>query len=321
MKALFFGANHKAAQFNFGGSKVPITPTATRQYFTELKNALRVGRVFEDIRQYADIMVASPSACLESARHELGAFDGYITKVVKLGVQDPWHVVGAYTGATTYEMAADPLIGAEYAVIAHSEVREGLRIFKAAVAGHFDLNSPVIEKIWPSIIGRVVEEMDLSGKPRSFRLAADAIAARQVARALEMNMTPILCVGETLQEREAGQTMDVVSSQLNWGLYGLTPGDVSKTIIAYEPVWAIGTGVTATPDEAQEVHAGINGWLNERTGTVRHHIKKIYGGSMNAKNVAELVNQPDIDGGLIGGAGTDPAGLVQLVSNGVNAVT
>ena len=101
-------------------------------------------------------------------------------------------------------------------------------------------------------------EMDLDGKTQSFRLAEDRIVAQQVIKALDMNMTPILCVGETLQEREDGQTLDVVFSQLKWGLHGLTPKQVMAAIVAYEPVWAIGTGVTASPEEAQEVHAGIN---------------------------------------------------------------
>ncbi len=116
-------------------------------------------------------------------------------------------------------------------------------------------------------------------------------------------LLPIYCVGETLAEREGGIMEDVVGAQVREGLAGLTVEQASMTVIAYEPVWAIGTGRTATPDQAQEAHAFIRGVITEVCGEgVAAAVRIQYGGSANPGNIAELISQPDIDGGLIGGA-------------------
>jgi triosephosphate isomerase len=120
---------------------------------------------------------------------------------------------------------------------------------------------------------------------------------------LKVDLTPIVCVGETLDEREEGQTETVIDKQISGALTGVEAEDVLRLVIAYEPVWAIGTGRTATPETAQEVHKQIRTWLKNKYGKdVAEQIRILYGGSMKAANAAELLAQPDIDGGLVGGA-------------------
>lgn len=118
-------------------------------------------------------------------------------------------------------------------------------------------------------------------------------------------LIPILCVGETLQQREAGQTLTVVASQLKAVLEKAGIESFRKAIIAYEPVWAIGTGLTATPEQAQEIHAAIRELLGCEDATVAEGVRILYGGSVKAANAATLFACPDIDGGLIGGASLD----------------
>ncbi|RUL72422.1 triose-phosphate isomerase [Dyella choica] len=126
--------------------------------------------------------------------------------------------------------------------------------------------------------------------------------ARKFAAALAAGLTPILCVGETLHQREAGQTMEVIQQQMHavLALNGIACFDTA--VIAYEPVWAIGTGQTATPEQAQEVHAFIRSQLAQQDAMIARLTRLLYGGSVKAANAAELFAQPDVDGGLIGGA-------------------
>lgn len=131
----------------------------------------------------------------------------------------------------------------------------------------------------------------------------DETVNRKVKKALEAELTPIICVGELLEQREAGKTEKVVSEQVKGCFAGLSREEALKTVIAYEPVWAIGTGVVATPEQAQEVHRFIRELLAKLyDAEVAESVRIQYGGSMKPENAAELLNQPDIDGGLIGGA-------------------
>lgn len=131
---------------------------------------------------------------------------------------------------------------------------------------------------------------------------SNEIAAAKFDAAIKFGMTPIFCVGETLQERENGVTEQVVAKQLEVVLNHAGAESVAKTVIAYEPVWAIGTGKTATPEQAQAVHAFIRQRVAQLDGKVAQGLKILYGGSMKPGNAAELMAMPDIDGGLIGGA-------------------
>ena len=125
---------------------------------------------------------------------------------------------------------------------------------------------------------------------------------KKVGALLQAGIRPILCVGETLAEREAGRTMEVVGRQVRAGLAGLGTEPLAAITVAYEPVWAIGTGKTATTAQAQEVHAAIRAILRELGGGVADAIRIQYGGSVKPENAAELMNQPDVDGALVGGA-------------------
>ena len=139
----------------------------------------------------------------------------------------------------------------------------------------------------------------------------DAEAGKKVRAALGANLAVMLCVGELLEERQAGRTAAVVLRQLAAGLEGLDQAAIGRVVIAYEPVWAIGTGVNATPADAAQVHRVIRDWLRERTppGT-RSRI--LYGGSVSAKNAAELLAQPELDGVLVGGASLEVESWVAI---------
>ncbi|MCF0201017.1 MAG: triose-phosphate isomerase [Bacteroidales bacterium] len=129
------------------------------------------------------------------------------------------------------------------------------------------------------------------------------VLAQKINQLIENEMSPIYCVGEVLEEREAGRHFDVVREQLEKGLFHLDGDAIYDAIIAYEPVWAIGTGKTATPEQAQEMHAFIRNLVKEHYDeATADEIRILYGGSCNAQNATELFSQPDVDGGLIGGA-------------------
>ena len=131
----------------------------------------------------------------------------------------------------------------------------------------------------------------------------DEGCSKKVRAALDAGLAPILCLGETLDEREASRTFEVLERQLQGSLSGISAEDLRRVVLAYEPVWAIGTGKTATPEIAQEAHAHIRGWLKGQYGDeVGDRVQIQYGGSMKPDNAAELLSQPDVDGGLIGGA-------------------
>jgi len=141
---------------------------------------------------------------------------------------------------------------------------------------------------------------------------SDELVAQRFAAARRNGVKPILCIGETLEERESGATNDVCARQIDAvialeGVEALADG-----VIAYEPVWAIGTGKTASPEQAQEVHAFIRGKIAALNADVADGLRLLYGGSMNAANAAELLGQPDIDGGLIGGASLKPADFLAI---------
>jgi triosephosphate isomerase len=145
----------------------------------------------------------------------------------------------------------------------------------------------------------------------------DRAVHEKLETALGAGLTPIVCVGETLEEREAGRTEEVVDRQLGGALEGLPGPEVQRLVLAYEPVWAIGTGRTATPQQAEAVHRRIRVGLSERFGeAVAVSTRILYGGSVKPDNAAELFRQPNIDGGLIGGASLVAAGFLEIVEAG-----
>ncbi|MDD6166254.1 MAG: triose-phosphate isomerase [Bacteroidales bacterium] len=137
--------------------------------------------------------------------------------------------------------------------------------------------------------------------------------AEKVNKLLEADINPIVCVGESLEQREAGTHFELIRSQVSEGLFHLDCEQIKRTVIAYEPVWAIGTGKTATKEQAQEVHAFIRSMLAEKySDDVAQEVSILYGGSCNAKNARELFAQTDVDGGLIGGASLKAADFIEI---------
>ena len=147
---------------------------------------------------------------------------------------------------------------------------------------------------------------------RSLYGESDELIAKRYAMAVESGITPILCIGETLEEREQGITEAVVARQLDAVIESQGVDALGKGVIAYEPVWAIGTGKTASPEQAQAVNAFIRAKLSALSTHIAEGVQILYGGSMNAGNAAELLSQPDIDGGLIGGASLKPADFLAI---------
>jgi len=148
---------------------------------------------------------------------------------------------------------------------------------------------------------------------RAYHGETDAQVAAKTVAALAASITPIVCIGEHLDEREAGQTDAVVAKQLNVVLAAISEADVAKLVLAYEPVWAIGTGKTATPQMAQEVHQVLRGHLAAKNAVAAAGVQILYGGSMKPENAKELMAMPDIDGGLIGGAALKAADFLAII--------
>ena len=142
----------------------------------------------------------------------------------------------------------------------------------------------------------------------------DELISEKIGKALEAGLIPIYCFGETLDQRKAGEHKNVVSQQIKEALSLLSPSDLERLVIAYEPVWAIGTGETATPEQAQEIHAHVRGLMQELFGEDGAAVRILYGGSCKPGNAKELFSQPDIDGGLIGGASLKAEDFLAIIN-------
>lgn len=151
---------------------------------------------------------------------------------------------------------------------------------------------------------------------RQFFAEANEAVNKKVFAALKNELTPIVCIGENLSQREKGTTFTIIKEQLNCGLKGILEEDIEKIIIAYEPVWAIGTGKVATPEQAQEVHKYIRDWLTQNyNGESAQKIRIQYGGSVKPENTQGLMAKEDIDGALVGGASLTADAFSQIVRN------
>jgi triosephosphate isomerase len=156
----------------------------------------------------------------------------------------------------------------------------------------------------------------LAGHSERRKLFGETNAAvnRKVKAILKAQVTPILCIGETLEEREGGRTFSVLGEQMAEGLKDVTPSQVASLVLAYEPVWAIGTGRNATAEQVAEVHAWLRGWVGQNVGAEAAAAVRIqYGGSVKASNAAELLHTPNVDGALVGGASLDAEGFSQII--------
>ncbi len=145
----------------------------------------------------------------------------------------------------------------------------------------------------------------------------NAIINKKMKSCLEAGLTPVLCIGETLTQRQQGKTFDILNDQIVYGLEGIDGSFIKKTIIAYEPVWAIGTGISASITKAQEAHEYIRKTIESFTDTeAAGQIRILYGGSVNTKNARELLEEDDIDGALVGGASLKPESFCEIVKSG-----
>ena len=153
---------------------------------------------------------------------------------------------------------------------------------------------------------------------RQFQKESDALVAKKALAAHAASLKPIVCVGETLAERESGATDSVVTTQIQGSLAGLSKDQIAETVIAYEPVWAIGTGKTATSAQAQEVHALIRRLVAGLTDeAIAKRVRIQYGGSVKPANARELMGQPDVDGALVGGASLEPRSFSDIIKNSI----
>jgi triosephosphate isomerase len=211
------------------------------------------------------------------------------------------------------EIAVAPPFTALYPV---AKALEGSNIALAAQNCHAEASGAFTGEIAAPMLKEVGCSWVILGhsERRQYFGETDALINRKVAAVLAAGMRPIICVGETLQEREAGQTLSVVERQVKGCLAGFGKDEGATFVIAYEPVWAIGTGKTATSRQAQEVHAHIRALLTGLWGRDAAEAVRIqYGGSVKAENAAELLAMPDVDGALVGGASLKVADFAAIV--------
>ena len=193
---------------------------------------------------------------------------------------------------------------------------EGSNIKVAAQNMHFEEKGAFTGEISPLMLKELDMDYVVIGhsERRQYFNETDETVNKKVLKALEVGIDPILCVGETLEEREAGNTKDVCKVQVEKALENVSKEDLAKVVIAYEPVWAIGTGKTATSEDANDVIAYIREVVANLYGELANEVRIQYGGSVKPSNVAEIMNQSDIDGALVGGASLEANDYVELVN-------
>ncbi len=213
---------------------------------------------------------------------------------------------------TEHEVAIAPPFTA---LAALGSALAGSPVALAAQNVHDEPKGAFTGEIAPSMLADVGCQWVIVGHSERRHLfgESDAFIARKVAAVFAAGLRPIVCVGETLDEREANRTFTVLETQLGGSLASVPSGRAAELVIAYEPVWAIGTGRTATPALAQEAHAMIRGWLQKRFAADADAIRIQYGGSVKPDNAAELMAQPDVDGALVGGASLEPESFARIV--------
>ena len=200
-----------------------------------------------------------------------------------------------------------------------AEVVQGSNVKLAAQDVHWENQGAFTGKVSADMLKEIGVEYVIIGhsEQRTYFGETDATVNKKVRKVQSLDMTPIICIGETLAERQAGHLESVLTTQVSGAYEGLAADDALRTIIAYEPVWAIGTGVTASDDEAQQAHAFVRSLLAKRYGEdVAQSISIQYGGSMKPENAAGPLAQTDIDGGLIGGAALKADSFLGIVTPG-----
>jgi len=192
---------------------------------------------------------------------------------------------------------------------------EGTNIKVGAQNMHYENSGAFTGEVAPANLVEIGMDYVIIGhsERREYYGETDETCNKKVLKAIEVGIDPILCCGETLEEREADKTMDKVKGQIVAGLAGVKAEDLAKVVIAYEPIWAIGTGKTATAEQANEVIAYIRQVVRDVYGDLADQVRIQYGGSVKPANVAEIMGQSDIDGALVGGASLKPADFLGLL--------
>ena len=196
------------------------------------------------------------------------------------------------------------------------QATKGTNIKIGAQNMHFEEKGAFTGEISPLMLKELDMDYVVIGhsERRQYFNETDETVNKKVLKALEVGIDPILCVGESLEEREAGNTKDVCKVQVEKALENVSKEDLAKVVIAYEPVWAIGTGKTATSEDANDVIAYIREVVANLYGELANEVRIQYGGSVKPSNVAEIMNQSDIDGALVGGASLEANDYVELVN-------
>jgi len=203
------------------------------------------------------------------------------------------------------------------AIRAAADEARGSRIGIAAQNLHWEREGAFTGEVSAGMIKDAGADYVIIGHSERRRLFGDTgeTVHRKLLAALAADLTAIVCIGETLEERDANRTTDVLDRQLDEALGGLTPAQVASLVLAYEPVWAIGTGRNATPQQAGDAHAHIRGWLRGRfTRESADQCHILYGGSVKPDNIRELMALPDVDGALVGGASLKPQSFFEIIS-------
>lgn len=210
----------------------------------------------------------------------------------------------------------DTVICAPFVVLRCLVKRQGENLRIGAQNMHFEEKGAFTGEISPLMLKELDMDYVVIGhsERRQYFNETDETVNKKVLKALEVGIDPILCVGETLEEREAGNTKDVCKVQVEKALENVSKEDLAKVVIAYEPVWAIGTGKTATSEDANDVIAYIREVVANLYGELANEVRIQYGGSVKPSNVAEIMNQSDIDGALVGGASLEANDYVELVN-------
>jgi triosephosphate isomerase (TIM) len=226
--------------------------------------------------------------------HKTGAEAVALVKELAAGLADA-------SGGGEVQVAVAPPFTALHAV---AQALQGTSLELSAQDVHWEPQGAFTGAVSAPMLAEVGCRHGIVGHSERRQLFAetDEMVRKKVGALLAANLLPIVCVGETLAEREAGRTLAVVDRQVRAALAGLPPAALAALTIAYEPVWAIGTGKTATAAQAQEVHAAIRAILRELGGALADQLRIQYGGSVKPENAAELMSQPDVDGALVGGA-------------------
>jgi triosephosphate isomerase len=237
-------------------------------------------------------------------------------KTVREAVAFVTDLKGRVAGVTGVEVLVAPTFPALQAV---AGALEGSPIHVAAQNVHWEREGAFTGEVSAAMIRDAGAQWVIIGhsERRTLFGETDDTVNKKVRAAIAATLTPIVCIGETLQEREANRTLEVLDRQIKAGLDGVTGSELANLVIAYEPVWAIGTGRTATPAQAQQAHEHIRARLTQWFGQdAASRCRVLYGGSVKPDNIATLMAQPDVDGALVGGASLDAEGFTKIVHGG-----